>query len=108
MKRMCQLIVSISRDAGRSAIVAFDLILIRTDSRRAAEAVFDLVSTWTFTQCEDDWQAGRRARGRGCRGVEQGELSLDMCVTVTAGWKRAADTQSGAVSRLAGFMIRAG
>lgn len=76
--------------------------------------MFDLVSTWTFTQREDDWQAGEQAgeqAGRqagGGGGVEQGELSLDVCVNVTAGWKEAADTQSGAVSRLADFMIRAG
>lgn len=41
--------------------------------------MFDLGSTWTFTQCEDDWQAG----GKG--GAEQGELRSDMCVNVTAG-----------------------
>lgn len=70
------------------------------------EAVFDVGSTWVFTHREENWQAGRRVGGNG--GVEQGELSLDMCVDVTAGYKKASDTQSGAVSRLADCMIRAG
>lgn len=48
-------------------------------------------------------QAGRQTGGVG--GVEQRELSLHVCIT--AGWKKAADTQSGAVSRLADCMIRA-
>lgn len=73
---------------------------------RAVEAVFDVGSTWVFTHREENWQAGRRVGGNG--GVEQGELSLDMCVDVTAGYKKASDTQSGAVSRLADCMIRAG
>lgn len=51
-------------------------------------------------------RTGRQAGGNG--GAEQGELSLDMCVDVTAGCKKASDTQSGAVSRLADCMIRAG
>lgn len=56
------------------------------------------------------WLAGGRAGGLagGDGGVEQGELSLDVRLNVTAGWKKTADTQSGAVSRLVDCMIRAG
>ncbi len=49
---------------------------------------------------------GRQAGGDG--GVEQGELSVDLCVNVTAGWKEATDTQSGAVSCMDDCRIRAG
>lgn len=60
-KQLCQPLVSISRDVGRSAFMAFGLLRICPDSRRAAEAAFDLGSAWTLTQHEDDWQAGSRA-----------------------------------------------
>lgn len=103
VKRMCQLIVSISSDMGRSGVVVFDLLWICTDSRRAAEAVFDLRSTWTFTQQEDGWLAGRWAGGVG--GVEQGELSLGVSSLLPA--RCNINVQSGAISRLADCMIRA-
>lgn len=66
------------------------LIWICPGSRRAVEAVFDLGSTWIFTQREENWQAGGRVGGNW--GAKQGELSLDMCVDATAGWKEASDT----------------
>lgn len=75
--------------------------------------MFDLGSTWTFTG--DDWQTGRQTDGweGGCLGMEEQSRVSSVwscleCVNVTAGWKEAADTQSGAVSRLADCMIRAG
>ncbi|TKS92334.1 Acid-sensing ion channel 2 [Collichthys lucidus] len=59
-----------------------------------------------FKTREGDWQAGGLGGDDG--GEEQLELSLDVCVNVTVSWRKATDTQSGAISRLADCMIRAG
>lgn len=107
MKRMCQLIVSIRSDEGTvggcSDLTCYEYVPTAGEQQRQC---FDLRSTRTFTQREGDWQAGGLGGDDG--GEEQLELSLDVCVNVTVGWKKATDTQSGAISRLADCMVRAG
>ncbi len=121
VKRTCQLIVSISRDAGRlegwSVWLVMNMYWQQASSRGSVWSgiYMDIYSAWGRLA---GWLAGRQAggwagrqtdgRAGGDGGVEQGEFSLEVCVNVTAGWKKAADTQSGAVSRLADCTIRAG
>ena len=75
-----------------------------TDSRRAAEAVFDLGCTWTFTQRENDWQADRQAGDGGVK--RQGELSLGVSGLLPAGCN--IKVQNDAVSRPADRRMRPG
>lgn len=82
VKWMCQLIVGISSDTGRSVVVAFGLVMNmywqQASSRGSVWSgiYMDIYSVWGRL-------AGRQAGGKGV--VEQGELSSDMCVNVTAG-----------------------
>lgn len=99
VKGMCQLIVSVSWDAGRTAVVVTWLVMNMCWQQASSRG-----SVWSGIYMEILLAWGQSADGDG--GVEQGELILDVCVNVTVGWKKGADTKSNDISRLADCMKR--
>lgn len=78
VKGICQLIVSVSWDAGRRAVVVTWLVMNMCWQQASSRG-----SVWSGIYMEILLAWGQSAGGDG--GVEQGELSLDVCVNVTAG-----------------------